>query len=46
MDAERFYDTMAQDEGRSNEIYDDHLGNPTIGMGHEMSKNVSQNVQR
>ena len=46
MDAERFYDTIVQDEGRSNEVYPDPLGNPTIGLGHEMTKDVSENVQQ
>lgn len=46
MDDERFYDTMVQDEDRSNERYNDNRGNPTIGIGHEMSKNVTQNVIR
>ena len=46
MNDERFYNTLVQDEGRSNEVYDDSEGNPTIGIGHEMTKNVSQNVQR
>ncbi len=46
MDDERFYDTLVQDEGRSNTVYPDSEGNPTIGIGHEMTKNVSENVQR
>ena len=46
MDDERFYDTLVQDEGRDNEVYNDSEGNPTIGIGHEMTKNVSESVQQ
>lgn len=44
MDDERFYDTLVQDEGRDTQVYDDSEGNPTIGIGHEMTKNVSESV--
>lgn len=34
MDIEQFRDELKQDEGVKNEIYLDHLGLPTCGIGH------------
>ena len=34
MDRERLYEEIKADEGEVLEVYDDHLGYPTIGVGH------------
>jgi GH24 family phage-related lysozyme (muramidase) len=38
MDYQKLKDEVAADEGYSNEIYLDHLGYPTVGIGHLILK--------
>jgi len=39
MDYQKLKDELASDEGYKNEIYLDHLGYPTVGIGHLITKN-------
>jgi lysozyme len=42
MDMERLKSDITRREGLSLHVYDDHLGNPTIGVGRLLSRGISK----